>query len=268
MSTTPHVQGLQAKLEERFGLKSFRAGQAEAVGATIAGRDVVVIMPTGSGKSLCYQLPALEMAGTTVVVSPLIALMKDQADRLRGRGLTVAEMNSAVPTARLREFEEAIAAGRADFVFGTPERLADPAFRELLRRRPVGLFVVDEAHCISQWGHDFRPDFLTLGDAIDDLGRPPVLALTATATPAVIDDVLMRLRIPDAAVVHTGFYRTNLHLSVFPVTGEAEKRLKLLQLLQESPGETTIVYCGTVKAVEELTEFLASQNLVVAGYHG
>src|SRR5262249_53689760 len=162
---------------------------------------------TGSGKSLCYQLPALELEGTTVVVSPLIALMKDQAERLRQHGLTVAEMNSAVPTAQLHRHDEAIAAGRADFVFTTPERLADAASRERMRTRPVGLFVVDEAHCVSQWGHDFRPDFLALGDAIDDLGRPPVLALTATATPAVLDDIRLRLRVPDAAVVHTGFYR-------------------------------------------------------------
>src|SRR5262249_16614541 len=268
MSISPHVEGLQAKLERHFGFKRFRAGQAEAVSAAISGRDTLVVMPTGSGKSLCYQLPALELGGTTVVVSPLISLMKDQADGLRGHGFTVAEMNSAVPPAQLREYEEAIAAGKADFVFCTPERLADSDFRELVRRRPVGLFVVDEAHCVSQWGHDFRPDFLTLGDAIDDLGRPPVLALTATATPAVIDDVLMRLRLHDAAAVPPGFYRANLNLSVFSVSGEGEKRLKLLELLGSGNGETTIVYCSTVKSVEELTDFLATQHVVAAGYHG
>jgi ATP-dependent DNA helicase RecQ len=233
----------------------------------MAGRDVLVVMPTGSGKSLCYQLPALEMQGATVVVSPLIALMKDQADNLRARGFTVAEMNSAVPAARLLESEAAIAAGRAAFIFTTPERLADPAFRERIRRRTVGLFVVDEAHCVSQWGHDFRPDFLTLCDVIDDLGRPPVLALTATATPAVIDDILARLRIPDAQVVHTGFYRPNLTLSVVRTYGEAEKRAKLLELAGATDG-TTVVYCATVRTVEELTDFLADQPLVAAGYHG
>jgi ATP-dependent DNA helicase RecQ len=267
MSIAPSVQGLQAKLEEHFGFERFRAGQAEAVQAALSGRDVVVVMPTGSGKSLCYQLPAIEMKGTTVVVSPLISLMKDQADGLRENGHRVAEMNSSVSPALQRENEAAIAAGQAAFVFCTPERLADASFRALLRTRPVALFVVDEAHCISQWGHDFRPDFLSLRDAIDDLGRPTVLALTATATPAVIDDIRCRLDICGAKVVHTGFSRPNITLSVLSVSGDDEKRAKLLELLAETDG-TKIVYCATVKAVEELTDFLAEQEVVAAGYHG
>lgn len=261
------VEGLRAKLQRRFGFKQFRAGQAEAVGATVAGRDVLVVMPTGSGKSMCYQLPALEMEGTTVVVSPLISLMKDQADRLRERRFKVAEMNSAVPLTEKRKSEALLAAGKADFVFSTPEGLARPELRQLIRRRTVGLFVVDEAHCVSQWGHDFRPDYLSLADVIDDLGRPPVLALTATATPAVINDIRSRLRIPDAEVVHTGFYRPNIRLSVVRVDGEAEKREKLVELLNETDG-TAVIYCATVKAVEELTDYLSSQQIIAAGYHG
>lgn len=261
------TNSLAAKLQRHFGFKRFRPGQAEAVGAALDGRDVLVVMPTGSGKSLCYQLPAMESDGTTVVVSPLIALMKDQADGLRSLGHNVAEMNSSIPATRLKEYERAIADGEAEFIFSTPERLADPEFRELVRRKPVGLFVVDEAHCVSQWGHDFRPDFLTLGDAIADLGRPPVLALTATATPAVIDDIRARLGIHDAEVVHTGFYRSNLQLSVEGVSGEGEKRETLLRLLDREKG-ITIVYCATVRTVEELTDFLAGRPMVAAGYHG
>jgi len=258
---------LREKLYEHFGFRRFRPGQLEAVRSALEGHNTLVAMPTGSGKSLCYQLPGLELGGLTVVVSPLIALMKDQADGLRQRGVIALEVNSARPAVALQLAEEALAAGVVDFLFVTPERLALPEFRALLKRRRVALFVVDEAHCVSQWGHDFRPDYLTLGEAVDDLGRPPVLALTATATPDVTQDVLARLHIPGAEVVHTGFYRPNLDLCVYPAAGDGAKRAQLLRLLARCEG-TGIVYVATVKAVEELTAHLTGHGIEADGYHG
>lgn len=261
------IQQLREKLREHFGFRRFRPGQAEAMKAIVDGRDTLAVMPTGSGKSLCYQLPSLVLKGTTVVVSPLIALMKDQADDLRQHHFEVAELNSTLSPTEERAAEAAVASGRAEFVYATPERLADPDFRALLKRVPIGLFVVDEAHCVSQWGHDFRPDYLALGAVIEELGSPPVLALTATATADVLDDILTQLRIPDADVVHTGFHRPNLTLAVEPVAGDEAKRAALLELLRRDEG-TGIVYTATVRAVEELTEFLAGRGVSVAGYHG
>ncbi len=267
----PGAQGdrrtLTRKLQDQFGFRQFRPGQERAVQSAMDGHNTVVVMPTGSGKSVCFQLPALSLVGTTVVVSPLIALMKDQADALRERGVSVVAMNSTLSATEEREAARAIAAGSIEFVYTTPERLSDPDFRALLKQIKIDLFVVDEAHCVSQWGHDFRPEYMALGDAINALGKPPVLALTATATPDVVDDILRRLDIVDAEVVHTGFYRPNLKLATIPVKGESAKRAELLRLVSETEG-TGIIYTATIKAVNDLTEFLSSHGFAVAAYHG
>ena len=215
--------GLTSKLREHFGFRRFRPGQERVVRAAIEGRDTLVIMPTGSGKSLCFQLPALALEGTTVVVSPLIALMKDQADALRERGI-----RSSRSTARSRppscEADEAIARGRKEFVYTTPERLANPEFRDLLRRtqdRPVRR----RRGPLRQPVGPRLPARVPGARRGDRRARPaPVLALTATATPDVIDDILRQLRIPDAEVVHTGFYRPNLHLGVVDGADEDARR--------------------------------------------
>ena len=259
--------GLRRKLREHFGFTRFRAGQEQAIASAMHGQDTLVVMPTGSGKSLCYQLPALALDGTTVVVSPLLALMKDQADALAKRGFPVAEVNSTLNDRQVKLAEEAIDCGLPEFIFTTPERMADEAFREVLKRRKLDLFVIDEAHCISQWGHDFRPDYLDLGHAIDDLGRPPVLALTATATPEVVEDIVEALRLHEVEVVHTGFYRPNLMLSVVRAEGDDAKRNTLIRELERFEG-TGIIYCATVKAAEDLTAFLGGIGLSVASYHG
>jgi ATP-dependent DNA helicase RecQ len=258
---------LPDRIRDYFGFRKFRPGQAEAVNSALQGRDTLVVMPTGSGKSLCFQLSAIALDGISIVVSPLISLMKDQVDNLFANGVWAVGMNSTLTPAEQIGAEKDIAVGRASLVYTTPERLADVRFRKLLKSRKVRLFVVDEAHCVSQWGHDFRPDYLALREAIDDLGSPPVMALTATATPEVIEDILAQLRMPDAAVVHTGFYRANLELNVVHARGDAEKRELLLEQLEKTDG-TGIIYSATTRVVEQLTGFLKSMGLEVDGYHG
>ena len=267
------AQGIPTPLEmaqalrTHFGFREFRPGQEAAIRSAMSGHDTLVLMPTGSGKSLCYQLPGLSLRGTTVVVSPLIALMKDQVDGLRERGHPVVAINSTLSVDERRVADWAVATGEKDFVFTTPEQLASADFRSMLRRHPIDLFVVDEAHCLSQWGHDFRPEYLNLGRYLDDLGRPPVLAMTATATPDVIRDILGQLGIPDAEIVHTGFDRPNLSLEVYRVFDEADRRAHLIALLDSEPGPT-IVYVPTVKCVDELTALLREIGIEAEGYHG
>lgn len=208
----PSQARIQAALKQSFGLRALRAGQRDVIDRVLRGENTLAIMPTGAGKSLCYQLPALLLAGRTVVVSPLIALMRDQCDALRERSVPAVQLHSALDAEETRAAEAAVADGSARIVLTTTERLADAGFQALLEAGgPVDLLAVDEAHCISQWGHDFRPAFLDIAQALPRLGRPTVLALTATAAGPVAQDIRRQLGIPAAGVVDTGTYRPNLH---------------------------------------------------------
>jgi ATP-dependent DNA helicase RecQ len=257
-----------ALASKRFGIHSFRPGQALAIRNVLAGIDTLAIMPTGGGKSLCYQLPALEMNGVTLVVSPLIALMKDQHDKLEQLGIDVLRLDST-----LNPRDEAVAltrlsSGRPCVAYVTPERLSEPRFRKRLRASRVALFVVDEAHCISQWGHDFRPAYLGLGEAVQALGRPPVLALTATAPTRVKSDILAQLGLsPDASIIDVGLQRPNLRYHMLKAQSEHKKRQHLLRLIDRQEG-CGIIYAATVRMVNALADFLIEQGIECGRYHG
>ncbi len=254
-------------LRSIFGVERLRDGQQQVIDSVLDGRDTLAIMPTGSGKSLCYQIPARMLEGTTVVVSPLISLMKDQLEKLEAMGIRAAQVNSSLN----REEEEAALEGiRSTFheiVFCTPERLANPEFLSVLREVKIALVVIDEAHCISQWGHDFRPAYLEMAASIDALGKPPVLALTATATEDVVADIGKQLGRTRMHVVNTGIYRPNLHYTVVQVTNNDERYARARELVQQAGG-VGIVYAATVKAAEEMRDALDAAGESVTLYHG
>jgi ATP-dependent DNA helicase RecQ len=258
---------LRRTLKRVFGLEDFRPGQEEVIRSAMEGRNTLAIMPTGAGKSLCYQLPALHLPGMTLVVSPLISLMKDQVDKLDGLGLDASQVNSALTARESDESFDQIAREKAEFILTTPEQLADSEFLETLRGKTIDLFVIDEAHCVSQWGHDFRPTYLALGEARRVLGSPPLLALTATAPPAVIDDIVRQLDVPDLHIVNTGTFRPNLFYAVIATETDEDKRRHLARALAETEG-TGIIYTSTVKQVEETTDFVRSLGHSVGRYHG
>ena len=252
-----------------FGYGSFRAGQREAVEAALSGRDTLVVMPTGGGKSLCYQLPALASGALTVVVSPLIALMADQYRRLALGGHPAAMIASGMDESAV---DDAIRAVRQDarIVFCSPERFASTRFLSALAQRTVDLFVVDEAHCVSEWGHDFRPDYLRLRGVIERLGAPTVMACTATATEQVAEEITARLGLRDPFVVRSGFDRPNLSFDVIALEGpgsKARKQMLLETALADPANRPAIVYCGTRRDADEVAEQLRVAGLQAVGYH-
>jgi ATP-dependent DNA helicase RecQ len=259
------IEDALSALHEHFGFEDFREGQREVIMSILEGHDTVVVMPTGGGKSLCYQLPALMKPGATIVVSPLIALMKDQVDALAARNLPATFINSSITFEEQKARISGVRRGLYKLVYVAPERFRSAHFVETLRSIDISLFAIDEAHCISQWGHDFRPDYLRLRQAIEEIGRPKIAALTATATPYVRSDIIEQLHLHEPRAFVSGFDRPNLSINVVHTQKEREKitHIKALAAI----GGSGIIYTSTRKAVEQVTGRLRSAGLNVIGYH-
>ncbi|MEX1048616.1 MAG: ATP-dependent DNA helicase RecQ [Akkermansiaceae bacterium] len=252
-------------LRTHFGFDQFRDGQEPVIRALLDGRSALAIFPTGGGKSLCYQVPALLLDGLTLVVSPLIALMKDQVDALNARGIAAARLDSTLDAEQTRDVYARLEANTLKLLYIAPERFANEAFRQRMKRLPIQLAAIDEAHCISEWGHNFRPDYLKLAKLCRTLKIPRVLALTATATPKVARDIRKAFRIAAADHVQLSFHRPNLDLRVTPCTA-AERKNLLLERLQAIAGPA-VVYVTRQETAEEVATFLARQGLSVRAYH-
>ena len=253
-------------LKTQFGFDSFRAGQLETIEILLAGRSAAAIFPTGSGKSLCYQLTALLLPGLTLVVSPLLALMKDQIDNLQAIGVLAERLDSSLTEEKYREVSNAIRGGHLKMLFVSPERLTNERFLNLIRGQQISLLAVDEAHCISAWGHNFRPDYLKLAAAVKSLGVERVLALTATATPKVSEDMAAAFHIEPADVVNTGFYRPNLEFRV-TACQNADRDALLVQRFKERPAGPAIVYVSLQKDAEHAAQLLVEHGFHAAPYH-
>ncbi len=269
MQTTapPSDAAIDAALREHFGFDALRRGQREAVAAVLGGSDTLVVMPTGAGKSLVYQLAACLSDGVTVVISPLIALMKDQVDALKRRGIPAVALNSAQDAEAQRAGLRALRSGKVRLVYVAPERLRNRAFLGALAEARVALLAVDEAHCVSQWGHDFRPDYLQIARARHHMGDPTTVALTATATPRVQDDILATLGTPSAERVVTGFNRPNLFFNVQATPAANDKRRALKAFLEENSG-AGLIYVSTRKQCDDVTRFVRAElGREVRAYH-
>ncbi|MBX7114052.1 MAG: ATP-dependent DNA helicase [Myxococcaceae bacterium] len=264
-SPAPPLFDAPRALERHFGLPAFRPGQAEVIESVLSGRNTMVVMPTGAGKSLCYQLPAMLLDGVTLVVSPLIALMKDQVTKLNERGIAATFINSTLSDIERQQRQEQLRTGQFKLVYVAPERFRSESFLEAVKAANISLFAIDEAHCISQWGHDFRPDYARLGEARKRLRPPRTVALTATATPEVRDDITRVLLMKDPQVFAAGFDRPNLFLEVLSVSGDDDKRRACVKLAKEEG--SGLVYCATRRQAEALYQAIKGEGVPTVLYH-
>ena len=259
------MQTIQTVLKEHFGYSQFREGQETIIQSILTQQNVLGIMPTGGGKSICYQLPALLLDGVTLVISPLISLMKDQVDSLVDMGIPAAYINSSLTGAQINQRLQEARQGRIKLLYVSPERLDSESFRYSLRQMPIALLAVDEAHCISQWGHDFRPSYLRLAETIENWEqKPTIVALTATATPKVAEDIENLLSIPAENQVKTGFARENLAFQVV----KDQKDTYITTYLKMNQGQSGIIYASTRKEVERIYQLLKHEHVSVGYYHG
>ena len=259
---------LYSKLKEFFGFDSFKSDQERIIRHLVEGNNAFVLMPTGGGKSLCYQLPALVMEGTAIVISPLIALMKNQVDAIRGfvsgNDGIAHFLNSSLNKAQLTEVRRDLLSGATKLLYVAPESLTKPENVALLKEIKISFYAVDEAHCISEWGHDFRPEYRRIRTIIDDIGFSPIIALTATATPKVQSDILKNLGMPDATVFKSSYNRSNLY---YEVRDKSDPKRDIIKFIRQNPGKSGIIYCLSRKKVEELAELLNINGIKAAPYH-
>jgi ATP-dependent DNA helicase RecQ len=265
-SATLAAHDVPSLLKKHFGYETFLPGQREVIERLLAGQSAAAVFPTGGGKSICYQLPAVVFSGVTIVVSPLIALMKDQIDRLTDRGIRAARLDSTLTLDQYREVQRDLRAGSLKLLYVSPERFNNERFRNLLKNLKVSLFAVDEAHCISEWGHNFRPDYLKLVRFAQLCGAQRRLALTATATEPVLKDICRQFSIDAECAIRTSFYRPNLTLSAVPVQSHQRDEV-LVQRMSQRPAGATIVYVTLQKTAEAVAAMLASHGLAARAYH-
>ena len=259
---------LHSKLKDFFGFDSFKADQERIIRHLIEGNDAFVLMPTGGGKSLCYQLPALVMEGTAIVISPLIALMKNQVDAIRGfvagNDGIAHFLNSSLNKMQIAEVKSDLTSGATKLLYVAPESLTKAENIEMLKDIRISFYAVDEAHCISEWGHDFRPEYRRIRNIIEEIGEAPIIALTATATPKVQSDILKNLGMPDATVFKSSFNRPNLY---YEIRDKSDPKRDIIKYIKQHPGRSGIIYCLSRKKVEELAELLNINGIKAAPYH-